>query len=314
MFNFQTVNSFVTSAIPFLKAFILLVLSAFLPAEASAQHQVSLFNGKDLSQWTKADGSPVSQGWIVDSGSLHRSERGGDIFYQHEVGDFVFDFEFKISENGNSGIKYRVKKFGNAWLGCEYQILDDAKKDAKKHIAGALYAVYEPQNKPPVKPEVWNRGRIVVQNNRIEHWLNGRLVVTADVGSSDWKQRVQASKFRNNKGFGENQTGRIMLQDHGNKVWFRNLYITHLNRQNDFDPHAPMPERWSMLGQPTHSSVQMNWPTQSAPMATGPCDSGQFSTWSQTSGQCCPSGSVYYFEHNRCRPVRRPFGRRLFCR
>ena len=115
-------------------------------------------------------------------------------------------------------------------LGCEFQIQDDEQRDYNNQASGALYAVYEPaKNKVPVKLDQWNQSKIVVCGNQIEHWLNGQLVVHAQVGSQEWLQRVGKSKFRDKQSFGENREGRLFLQDHGQPVWFRKLVVVPLD-------------------------------------------------------------------------------------
>lgn len=202
-------------------------LNVSTAAQVSGPPQ-ALFNGYSLEGWAKADGSQ-HPGWIVEDGALFRKSGGGDLFHEAVHRDFELHFQWKISEGGNSGLKYRVKKYGNAWLGCEYQVLDD--QNAKeRNKAGWLYDVYETApNKPTVYPDTWNTGKIVVCGNRIEHWLNGVQVVQAQVGGDEWNERVAKSKFRNREGFGANREGRIFLQDHGNPVWYRNIVLVPLN-------------------------------------------------------------------------------------
>ncbi len=151
----------------------------------------------------------------------------GDIVTKSHYKDFDLRFEWKISEGGNSGIKYRTR----SRLGLEYQILDDERhKDRKNpsHRAGALYDLYPTVDNKPYKPAgEWNTGRIVAKGNHIQHWLNSTLVVEVELGSDDWAERFQKSKYRKHEGFGT-WTGPILLQDHRNKVWFRNVRIEEL--------------------------------------------------------------------------------------
>ncbi len=189
---------------------------------------IFLFDGQTTNGWSKANGE-THEGWVVDNGALHRKSGGGDLYHESTFRDFELHFQWRISKGGNSGVKYRVKKYGKAMLGCEYQVLDD--ENAKERNKSAcLYDVYEPvQHKPIVQHDVWQSSKIVVCGNRIEHWLNGVLVVQANVGGDQWKQRVADSKFRDRDGFGENREGRIFLQDHGNPVWFRQIILVPLN-------------------------------------------------------------------------------------
>lgn len=193
---------------------------------------VALFDGATLNGWTTQDGKPVTKGWTVEDGALFRKDRGGHIYSTGEYENFELSFEWKIAKNGNSGLKYHVRKFGNQWLGREYQLFDDqgrktAKQDA--HSAGALYALYGPNEEKELKPVgEYNTARIVARGTHIEHWLNGRKIVEVDTSSDDWRKRVSRSKFSDKAGFEVNGRGRIMLQDHGGQVWIRKLVLVPL--------------------------------------------------------------------------------------
>ncbi len=189
---------------------------------------IQLFDGESTRGWTKRSGEP-STNWIVQDGTLFRSKAGGDLYHEHWYQDFELTFEWKIAKNGNSGVKYRVRKYGNQSLGCEYQIQDDKGKPFNKHATAGLYAVYEPNGTKKAAPvDEWNTSKIVICGKQIEHWLNGQIVVSTCVGSDDWLERVASSKFKDKPFFGQNREGRIFLQDHGNPVWFRNVVVVPL--------------------------------------------------------------------------------------
>lgn len=191
------------------------------------------FDGQSSAGWTTADGKPVVQGWEFADGEIHLAKgkaRGGNIFTAQEYGDFDLSFEWKIAPKGNSGIKYRVRSYGGKVLGCEYQIYDDAgaKTSPKsKNGSGALYDLYEPNDDKRLKPPgQYNTGRIVVQGQRVEHWLNGKKIVSAVIGDDEWKRRVAQSKFNDVRDFALEPGGRLMLTDHGSEVWYRNFRFT----------------------------------------------------------------------------------------
>ncbi len=213
-----------------------LFLSLCLLTAASAQEAKALFNGKDLSGWTTADGKPVAgKGWLVEEGGvLHRAAKGGDIYTAEEYGDYELSWEWKISPGGNCGVKYRMTQYPEkGWLGCEYQMLDDAKhpdgKIGPHRQTAALYDILPPAADKPLKPVgEWNTSKVTVKGNTFEHWLNGTKVLSVDLGSDTFKAARAKSKFKAVTGFAENAKGRIMLQDHNDEAWFRNISLKPL--------------------------------------------------------------------------------------
>ena len=202
---------------------------------------IALFDGQTLEGWVQENGDPVEAGWVVQDGTIHRESRGGNIFYHRQVGDFELTFEWKIEAGGNNGLKYRVRKYGNQTLGCEYQILGETKPSYSRGSTGSLYVLYEPNEKKKSNPPgEWNTAKIVAHGPRIEHWLNGEKIVEADLNSQEWDERLKQSKFRPHRQFARNTMGRIMLTEHGHKVWYRNLVLTPLPNV-EIPPLAPEP-------------------------------------------------------------------------
>ena len=209
-----------------------LSLFAALTITAAAADPVPLFNGKDLTGWTSADGRAAPAGWVAESGVLHRAGKGGDLYTAREYGDFELSFEWKIAPGGNSGVKYRVTAYPQkGLLGPEYQLLDDTKhpdsKVGPQRQTGSLYDLTPPDAaaKKLNPPGEWNTSKIVVKGTRFEHWLNGAKVMEMDTAGAAWKAAHATSKFKGIPEFARNAKGRIMLQDHGDEVWFRNLTI-----------------------------------------------------------------------------------------
>jgi hypothetical protein len=173
------------------------------------------------------------EGWEIVDGVLHRTSGGGDLQTVEDFKDFDLRFGWKVSEGGNSGVMYRVsREQGPAYLtGPEYQVLDNAKHQDGKNpttSSGSLYAMYAPQG-AEVKPAgEWNSGRIVVRGNHVRHFLNGKKVVDAEIGSDDWNKKLAESKFASWPKFAKNDHGFIVIQDHGDEVWYRNVRIKKL--------------------------------------------------------------------------------------
>ena len=190
-----------------------------------------LFDGNTLAGWTSKDGAAPGEGWKVEDGCIVRTAKAGDLYTKASFENFDFSFEWKIVAGCNSGVKYRVADYSGSLLGPEYQVLDDAKwkyESDHKGAAGGLYAIKGPRADKLLKPVgEFNTSRIVARGSRLEHWLNGEVVVEMEIGSAEWEALHAASKFKKRSDFGTKK-GRIMLQDHGGKVWFRNLKIREL--------------------------------------------------------------------------------------
>jgi len=199
------------------------------PAEQKAGWRL-LFDGATTSGWRGYDSPAVPEGWRVMEGALTRVASGGDIVTSDRFRNFELALEWQVSEGGNSGIFYRAADGAKAiyWSAPEMQVLDDAKHpDGKSTLtsAGSAYGLY-PAPRGVVKPAgEWNRVRLVVNGNHVEHWLNGVKVVEYELGSADWAERVARSKFAKWPEFGKAAEGRIGLQDHGDRVAYRSVKI-----------------------------------------------------------------------------------------
>lgn len=215
------------------------------PADGS-EWQV-LFDGTSVDAFRgyKREDFP-HDGWrINEDGSLQvlAGEYGDDIVTRQKFGDFDLRFDWKVSEGANSGVIYRVAEgeeehFRLPFMtGPEYQLLDDDRHPNGKNpktSAAALYGLIACNDNKKLMPVgEWNTGRIVVQNNRVEHWLNGELVVSYELNSEPFVQMVANGWGRDWPGFAKQETGYISFQDHRNDVWFRNIRIRELNTPAD---------------------------------------------------------------------------------
>ncbi len=213
-----------------------LLLALFLAAttvSAPAGEWVSLFDGKTFSGWTGLDGARPGPGWTIADGELRLDGKGGNLVSEKEYTDFDLEWEWKLAEGGNNGLKYWVTKVGGKeWLGIEYQMLDDQKhpdsKNGAKRLTASFYDIQAPSVKTKVKPSgEWNLSRVVVQDGKLQHWLNGELVGEADTKSGEWQANLAASKFKSKVGFAPGR-GRIMLTDHSDRTAYRNIRIKEL--------------------------------------------------------------------------------------
>ncbi len=199
-----------------------------LGAAKDAERWISLFDGKTLTGWRTLDKSAI-KGWRAENGVLHFNPKNGrsSIYTDKEYANFILELEWKFAGRGNSGIKYRMQYYGRSYLGPEYQLLSAKQSSRGKGATAALYDLIPVDTAAwKVKPdEEWNRARIVANGPKIEHWLNGKKVVAVDVSSETFKEAIAKSKFRKYPHYAQNKAGRIMLQDHGGQIWFRNIRI-----------------------------------------------------------------------------------------
>ncbi|MGH7700568.1 MAG: 3-keto-disaccharide hydrolase [Gemmatimonadales bacterium] len=204
-----------------------------LTPDERAQGWRLLFDGKTTDGWRRWGGDSMPAGWQVVDGALTRVAQAGDIITRDKFRNFELALEWQVAAGGNSGIFYRASEADDAiyWTAPEMQVLDDgAHPDAQSRLtaAGSLYGLY-PAAPGAVKPAgEWNEVRVVVNGNHVEHWLNGVKVVECELGSADWEARVKASKFAPHAHFGKNAEGYIGLQDHGDRVAYRNIKVREL--------------------------------------------------------------------------------------
>lgn len=221
------------------------------PAERSAGWHL-LFDGRTLAGWRGVGYDTVpSSHWVVVDGAIKKIASGnvprvadgrplvgGDLMTVDSFADFELSFEWKVTPGANSGVKYNVSEAmslaqpTHSALGFEYQVLDDDRhEDAKlpSHRAGALYDLIAPGDRKQLRPVgEWNSARILVRGNHGEHWLNGVKVVEFELGSAHLDSLLAASKYKVIPGFGTKRTGHIVLQDHGDEVYFRDIKVRPL--------------------------------------------------------------------------------------
>ena len=210
-----------------------------------------LWDGKTTQGWRGArmDEFPES-GWEIKDGILtvlpsggEESAAGGDIVTKELYGDFELKVDFMITEGANSGIKYYVdtdlNKGPGSSIGLEYQILDDARHpDAKlgnhegSRTVSSLYDLIQADPNKPMNPSgEWNTAHIISNDNHVEHWLNGMKVLEYERKSPEYRKLVSESKYVKWPNFGESDQGHILLQDHGDRVSFKNIKIRPLDKE-----------------------------------------------------------------------------------
>ncbi|MCC6164331.1 MAG: DUF1080 domain-containing protein [Acidobacteria bacterium] len=193
-----------------------------------------LFDGTTTNGWkgfAKA-GFPAA-GWTVEHGTLKGlGRKGGDIITTRAFGDFEFQWDWRLSFQGNSGVKYFVDEArgnGGGAIGHEYQTIDDENYTAialtDRQKTGAWYDVIPPTTVAARPTGDWNTSRLVVRGTSVEHWLNGARVLAYDITSPAAAHGIATSKFRDVKGYADKIRTPLLLQDHDTVVWFRNLKV-----------------------------------------------------------------------------------------
>jgi hypothetical protein len=192
----------------------------------------SLFDGKTTTGWRRYRQNAIPDGWQVVDGALTRAGKGGDIVTVGQFGDFELTLEWNVAPGANSGVFFRVTEGDDPimWHGApEVQIIDNARKDLKpEQTSGSNYDLHAPSRDVTKPAGQWNTLRILVNGNHVEQWMNGTKIVEYELGSEDWRRRVQASKFNEYPHYGQARRGHIGLQDHGDRVAYRNIRIRDL--------------------------------------------------------------------------------------
>jgi hypothetical protein len=247
--------------IPQLIAALALAGAAMQPVRAQAHNELTasersqgwqlLFDGHTLAGWHGLGFPQIPAGlWVVRDGVIEHLPKqkgakqadgqpliGFDLVSDSSYQNFEITWEWKISPAGNSGLKYNVSEQlsttfppPHAAKGWEYQMIDDAANEDNKlatHRTGALYDMIAPNESKPVRPAgAWNQSRLIFRGNHGEHWLNGVRIVTFDIGTAAFDSAFAKSKYAQYPSwFPVRRKGQIVLQDHDDPVWFRDIKI-----------------------------------------------------------------------------------------
>lgn len=220
---------------------VLLIVFNFVVKADPGKGWISLFDGESLNGWHHFNNSNPIKNWKIENGSLvclgaKGPSGAGDIISDRSFKNFELRWEWKVDEGSNSGVFYHIvedPKYKRAIeTSPEYQIIDDVNFPAKlenSQKSGADYAMYSPSDNKVLKPVgEWNTSRIIFKNGRVEHWLNDIQVVGFKAWTKAWHKLKSESKWKDYPDYGLAREGKIGLQDHGNKAYFKNIQIREL--------------------------------------------------------------------------------------
>ena len=210
-----------------------------------------LFDGERIDGFRNFNKQTLGSSWIIDDDAIHldskrqadgswKASDGGDLVTKETYKDFELHLEWKIGQCGNSGVFFNVKedeKYYAPYLtGPEMQILDNTCHPDTRYVthrAGDLYDMIESRYNTVSPAGKWNKARIKSKDGKVEFWLNGYKNVEFEMHTDRWKEMIASSKFNpqedaNMVDFGSMKEGHISLQDHSDKVWFKNIKIRRL--------------------------------------------------------------------------------------
>ena len=221
----------------------LLLICAFIACDSSKSAQsstktITLFDGKTFNGWHNFNQTGAVKSWMIENGELiclgtAKDAHGGDIVTDADYENFELAWEWKMTKGGNSGVMYHViedaKYPAPYYTGPEYQMIDDVgfpQKLEEWQKTGADYAMNLPNDKKKVKPVgEWNTSKIIFNKGAVEHWLNGEKVVAFQAWNDKWNNDRKTGKWKDYPDYGAAKKGKIALQDHGNKVYFRKITL-----------------------------------------------------------------------------------------
>lgn len=205
------------------------------------QEWVALFDGKTFNGWHGFNKTGEIKNWMIEDSALiclgaAKDAHEGDILTDKSYENFELTWSWKVTKGANSGVMYHVvedKKYNAPYeTGPEYQVIDDIgfpDKLEEWQKAGADYAMTPANDKKKLNAVGdWNTSKLIYNNGHVEHWLNGEKVVEFEAGSDAWKKTRETGKWKDFPDYGISKKGPIALQDHGNKVYFKNIMIREL--------------------------------------------------------------------------------------
>jgi Domain of Unknown Function (DUF1080) len=210
----------------------------FLSKETGKGKWISLFDGKTLNGWHGYNKTGAITNWAIEDGALvclgaAPDAHGGDIVTNEAYENFELRWEWKMTKEGNSGVMYHVleaaKYHAPYETGPEYQMIDDnnwPEKLEEWQKTGADYAMNLANDKKKLKAiGEWNTSKIIFNKGHVEHWLNGNKIVEFQAWDAKWLKEKQEGKWKDYADYGLAKKGLIALQDHGHKVYFKNIKI-----------------------------------------------------------------------------------------
>jgi hypothetical protein len=187
----------------------------------------AMYKGLDNNSWEAVDG-------LLHCKAFDSAQVRSDIRTSEKYGNFDLTFDWRVATGANSGVMYRVNEEAKEpfFTGPEYQVIDDVGYPGELEawqLTGACYAMYAPPGSKTLYPAgSWNNSRILARGNHIEHWLNGEKLFEYEINGAEWKKIRDAGKWKDEAGYAQSPEGYIVLQDHKNEAWFRNIFIRKL--------------------------------------------------------------------------------------
>ena len=202
------------------------ILAVMMAAAAEQEFKV-IFDGTSGTGWILCDKSPLPMANVQPDGLNPHGTGSYLVVHATQLGDFVLDFDYKLSKGCNSGVFVRASDLKDP-VNTGIEVALDDTTGSGRHDPGALYDLVAPSENAQKPAGEWNHMTITALGPKITVVLNEKEVSTINL--DEWNEPGKRPDGSRHKFSGVAigklpRIGYIGFQDHGRDCWFKNVKI-----------------------------------------------------------------------------------------